>query len=150
MLRPSRSLPRKPRPSNLVVDVATSVRLSKIRQHGTSAELKVRKYLHALGHRYRVRNRDLPGSPDIANRTRKWAVFVNGCFWHRHAGCSRTTTPTRNRQFWVDKFEANVRRDERVQSELRRLGFRVVVIWECECEDGTRLRRLRRALESVP
>lgn len=109
----------------------------------------MRRFLHALGHRFRVHNRDLPGSPDVANRTRRWAVFVHGCFWHRHEGCPRTTTPSRNRQFWLDKFAANVRRDERVQGQLRELGWKVLVIWECECEDVSRLRRLRRALESV-
>ncbi|MEO8381331.1 MAG: very short patch repair endonuclease [Acidobacteriota bacterium] len=129
------------------MDAITSARLANVRQHGTSAELSVRRYLHQLGHRYRVHNRDLPGSPDIANRSRKWVVFVHGCFWHRHAGCRRATTPTRNRQFWLEKFEANVGRDARVQRKLRRSGWRVIVVWECESRDGRVLPRIRRALE---
>ena len=119
-----------------------------MRQHGTAAELTVRRFLHHLGVRYRIHNRDLPGSPDIANRSRKWAVFVHGCFWHRHRGCPRATTPTRNRQFWLDKFENNLRRDERVQRALRKLGWCVIVIWECESENESRLQKLRRVLDS--
>ncbi|MCC6998053.1 MAG: DNA mismatch endonuclease Vsr [Deltaproteobacteria bacterium] len=106
-----------------------------IRQKGTVAELAVRRIATNLGLHYRVSNRDLPGSPDLANRSRKWAIFVHGCFWHRHEGCPRTTTPRRNREFWVAKFEANVARDARVQSELRRLGYAVLVLWECEIQD---------------
>lgn len=131
------------------MDAETSARLGRIRQHGTSAELTVRKLLHSLGHRFRVHNRDLAGSPDIANRSRKWAVFVHGCFWHRHTGCKRTTTPTRNREFWLQKFDANVARDARVQSALREQGYRVLVVWECETEDVSRLRTLRRALAKL-
>jgi DNA mismatch endonuclease (patch repair protein) len=135
---------------DLVVDAETSARLGRIRQHGTSAELTVRKLLHALGRRFRVHNRDLPGSPDIANRSRKWAVFVHGCFWHRHAHCKRATTPSRNREFWLQKFDANVARDARVQAALREQGYRVLVVWECETEDVSRLKTLRRALAKLP
>lgn len=150
---------RKPEPPThrtkhgLEVDTATSKRLGDIRQKGTAAELAVRAALQQLGARYRVSNRDLPGSPDVANRSKRWAVFVHGCFWHRHEGCRRTTTPTRNKDFWVAKFEANVRRDARAVQELEALGYHVVIVWECETEDPDRLRhalaghvaRLRRA-----
>jgi DNA mismatch endonuclease (patch repair protein) len=134
----------------LVVDGETSARLARIRQHGTSAELTVRKLLHALGRRFRVHNRDLPGSPDIANRSRQWVVFVHGCFWHRHAGCKRSTTPSRNREFWMQKFDANVARDARVQAALRAQGYRVLVVWECETDDVSRLKMLRRVLAKLP
>jgi DNA mismatch endonuclease, patch repair protein len=145
-------VPRAPKSSRnrLIVDDATSVRLGRIRQHGTAAELAVRSLIHSLGRRFRVQNRDLPGSPDIANRRRRWVVFVHGCFWHRHEHCKRTTTPSRNRQFWIDKFEANVARDARVQSALRRRGYRVIVVWECETADISRLRTLRRVLAGLP
>ena len=139
-----------PSGNDLVVDAETSARLGRIRQHGTAAELTVRKLLHALGHRFRVHNRDLPGSPDVANRSRNWAVFVHGCFWHRHANCKRTTTPSRNREFWLRKFDANVARDARVQAALRKQGYRVLVVWECETEDVSRLKTLRRALAKLP
>lgn len=127
-------------------DANTSRRLSSIRQHGTAAELAVRRIAHSLGLRYRVSNRDLPGSPDLANRSRHWAVFVHGCFWHRHAGCRRTTSPKRNAAFWENKFNDNVARDVRVQQELTSRGWHVVVIWECESEGRIRA-ALRRLLE---
>ncbi|HEX7830733.1 MAG TPA: very short patch repair endonuclease [Thermoanaerobaculia bacterium] len=132
-----------------MVDAETSARLGRVRQHGTSAEMAVRKLLHALGRRFRIHNRDLAGSPDIANRSRKWAVFVHGCFWHRHADCKRATTPSRNREFWLQKFEANVARDARVQATLREQGYRVMVVWECELENVSRLKTLRRALTKL-
>lgn len=112
-------------------DEDTSERMAGVRRSDTKPELIVRRLLSELGHRFRVRNRDLPGSPDIANRTRGWVVFVHGCYWHRH-GCRATTTPKRNRAFWEAKFRRNVERDaERVRA-LREQGYRVVVVWECE------------------
>src|SRR5688572_15632999 len=102
----------------LEVDDATSARMGLVRQKGTRPELLVRRALSALGHRFRLANRDLPGSPDIANRSRRWAVFVHGCFWHRH-GCKASTTPARNREFWEAKFARNVARDQRRAGELR-------------------------------
>lgn len=115
--------------------------MAGIKQKDTAAELAVRRELTTLGHRYRVRNRDLPGSPDIANRARLWAVFVHGCFWHRHAGCSRTTTPTRNRWFWEQKFATNVARDRRAVRDLKRRGFGVLIVWECETRQPHKLHR---------
>ena len=111
-----------------------------VRQHGTAAEIAVRRALHELGARFRTHNRDLLGSPDIANRARHWVVFVHGCFWHRHEGCKRTTTPSRNREFWVAKFDANMARDARVVAELEQRKYAVHVIWECEAEQPERLR----------
>lgn len=121
----------------LVVDEATSARMARIRQKHTAPEIAVRRALTRLGLRYRVNNRDLPGSPDIANRAQRWAIFVHGCYWHRHRSCVRTTTPTRNREFWVAKFDANVARDRRSMRALRAKGYRVAVIWECETETST-------------
>jgi DNA mismatch endonuclease (patch repair protein) len=130
---------------SLPPDARTSARMAGVRQKDTTAELVVRRLLTQLGHRYRVRNRDLPGSPDVANRRRGWAIFVHGCFWHRHPGCVRTTTPTRNREFWLHKFVANVRRDERARRALRARGYRTITVWECETrnpvEVGKRLER---------
>ncbi|WP_248360513.1 very short patch repair endonuclease [Anaeromyxobacter oryzae] len=120
------------------MDEATSIRLGRIRQHGTSAELLVRQILHGLGLRFRVGARDLPGSPDIVNRSKRWAVFVHGCFWHAHRGCPRATVPKRNREFWIAKFSANTQRDRASVAALRRLGFRVVVVWECQVERDSR------------
>lgn len=138
---------KKNRPGKLLgfTDIPTSKRMSGVRRNDTAAELLVRQIAYALGLRYRITNKDLVGSPDLANRTRLWAVFVHGCFWHRHEGCVRTTTPTRNRQFWLTKFATNVRRDRRATDTLRKLGWRVVVIWECQSEAQIRA-RLRRLM----
>ena len=131
----------------IVVDDETSERMGRIPQKGTKPELIVRQIIYDLGHRYRVENRDLPGSPDIANRSRGWAVFVHGCYWHRHRDCPKTTTPTRNRAFWEDKFKANVERDRRALRQLRQKGYRPIVVWECECAREEALRkRLKRWL----
>lgn len=125
-------------------DPETSARLGRVRQRNTGPELRVRAVLTALGLRYRVSPRNLPGSPDIANRSGGWAIFVHGCYWHRHRGCARATTPGRNRPFWEAKFAANVARDRRTLRELRAMGFRVAVIWECQTgSPGEIERRLR-------
>lgn len=139
-----RAVPNQ-RPST---DASTSARMGQVRQHGTSAELAVRRLVSDLGFRYRVSNRGLAGSPDLANRSRERVIFVHGCFWHRHRRCSRTTTPKRNRQFWLEKFADNEARDRRVTRTLRRQGFKVVVIWECQIEQqpGAVARRLAKAL----
>lgn len=113
--------------------------MGRVRQHGTGPELEVRRALRDLGVSYRLNVRGLPGSPDIANRRRGFAIFVHGCYWHRHAGCRRATTPKRNRDFWLAKFEANLARDARNIEALRAAGFRVLVVWECETGQPNRL-----------
>ena len=130
-------------------DPDTLRRMRTQRQKDTRAEVLVRSLLHRLGHRLRTRNRDLPGSPDAANRSRKWAVFVHGCYWHAHEGCPRHTLPRRNREFWEEKFAANRARDARVAEELRERGYAVVTVWECEVADKAALeRRLKKQLPS--
>jgi DNA mismatch endonuclease (patch repair protein) len=116
----------------LEVDEATSKRLGRIRQSNTKPEQLVRKLLAASGLRFRKENRDLPGSPDVANRRARWAIFVHGCFWHAHRGCPKATVPKRNTAFWEAKFAANRARDARAVRELRRLDYSVLVVWECE------------------
>ena len=106
--------------------------MSRVRQKGSSAELKVAAELRRLGAAYRKNVRGLAGSPDFANRRRGWAVFVNGCFWHQHTGCKRATIPKANNAFWVAKFAANRERDARAVHALRQAGFRVAIVWECE------------------
>lgn len=127
---------------DLEVDEATSQRMAGIRQKDTKPELIVRRILTELGLRYRLTNRDLPGSPDIANRSRRWAIFVHGCYWHRH-GCRHTTTPKRNTAFWEAKFRRNVERDRHAQEQMRRLGYEALTIWECETRGTANLARER-------
>ena len=135
--------PRTP-PLAFSTDAKTSKRMAGIRQADTAPELLVRAALRQAGLRYRIRNRDLPGSPDVANRSARWAVFVHGCYWHRHDGCPRSTTPKRNGDLWRAKFDANVARDARAMESLRERGCRVLVVWECEAEDERRLGHLVR------
>lgn len=113
---------------------ATSVRMAGIRQKGTKLEVSVAFALRQVGLYYRKNVKVLPGSPDFANRSRRWAIFVNGCFWHHHTGCRKATVPKSNTKFWLDKFRVNRRRDARAICLLREQGYRVVVIWECEGE----------------
>lgn len=124
---------------DIEVGTAASDRLSRVRRKDTAPELRVRHIVHSLGHRYRLDNAALPGRPDLANRARRWAIFVHGCFWHHHEGCSRATIPKNNRDFWLEKFDANRNRDRRAVAELEHAGFQVVVIWECETEDESLL-----------
>lgn len=128
----------------LVTDRQTSERLGRIRQRGTDLELDVRTEVRLLGHSYRLNNRDLAGSPDIANRRRRWAIFVHGCFWHSHPGCRRSRLPKRNREFWRSKMAANRARDMRVVSELKRDGYATLVVWGCEVASRDTLQRLLR------
>lgn len=108
--------------------------MGRIRQSGTEPEMAIRRAVATLGLRYTVQNRDLPGSPDLANRSRRWAIFVHGCYWHRHAGCHKATTPRTNTEFWLSKFSRNVARDEAARTELERRGYRVLTFWQCELE----------------
>jgi DNA mismatch endonuclease (patch repair protein) len=116
-----------------------SERMRRVRQAGTKPELAVRHSLHALGFRYRLHRRDLPGSPDIVLPSKRVAMFVHGCFWHRHQGCSRATTPKTNTQYWLPKFAENEARDLRVIGALEAAGWRVRVIWQCETDHPERL-----------
>lgn len=120
------------------------------KRRDTKPELVVRRLLTELGHRYRVASSTLPGSPDISNMSRRWAVFVHGCYWHHHLGCPRATIPKKNRAWWVAKFERNRERDQRKVEDLEALGLQVLVVWECETRDPIALRRrLRRQLPRV-
>ena len=116
----------------LPTDEARSALMRRVRQRNTRAELIVAAMLRGLGLRYRKNVRKLPGTPDFANRRHRWAIFVHGCYWHHHKGCKRATVPTRNRDFWVAKFDANRTRDAKAVHALRNSGFKVVIVWECE------------------
>lgn len=116
-----------------VVDVATrSKMMAGIRSKDTQPEMTVRKYLHAQGLRYRLHGRKLPGSPDLVLPKHRVAIFVHGCFWHRHEGCRYATTPASNSERWNLKFKGNTERDARSETALRAAGWRVIVVWECE------------------
>ncbi|WP_433771768.1 very short patch repair endonuclease [Pseudomonas putida] len=97
----------------------------------TKPEIIVRRYLHACGFRYRLHRKDLPGTPDLVLSKYRLAIFVHGCFWHRHLGCIYATTPGNRREFWEDKLNKNVLRDQKQVSLLIERGWRVVIVWEC-------------------
>lgn len=124
--------------------------MSRIRGRDTLPELSVRSALHHLGFRFRLNKQDLPGCPDVVLPRHRVVVFVHGCFWHRHRGCRFAYTPKSNRTFWSEKFEKNVGRDSRNANELRRLGWRVVVVWECQTVDRAALiKRLAAAFAAL-
>ncbi len=109
-----------------------SFNMSQIKGKNTKPEELVRRYLFSHGFRYRKNVSTLPGKPDIVLPKYKTCIFVNGCFWHKHAGCRYFVWPKNNAEFWKKKITGNVERDLRQQNELRLLGWNVVVIWECE------------------
>lgn len=105
--------------------------MASIKGKNTDPELALRKALHRLGFRYILHDRRLPGQPDIVLPKYKAAVFVHGCFWHRHIGCNYTAMPASNRKFWERKFSHNIERDRRNIQKLRESGWRVLIVWEC-------------------
>ncbi len=113
--------------------------MARVGQKNTKPELIVRRLLHGLGYRYRLHKKNLPGTPDICFPSRKKVIFVHGCFWHRHKGCRRTTTPKTRTTFWEEKFRQNVARDRRKIEALHQLGWNALVLWECETEDKSKL-----------
>ena len=115
--------------------VQRSLLMGAIKARDTKPEMVVRRLAHALGYRFRLHRKDLPGSPDLVFPSRRAVVFVHGCFWHRHEGCRLASTPKSNEAFWQAKFGRNVERDARQQRELRALGWRVLVVWQCETRD---------------
>jgi len=128
-------------------DPKRSALMARVRQRGTAPELVVASILRNLGLAYRLNARGLAGSPDFSNRRRGWAIYVHGCFWHQHTGCKHATMPKANEAFWRDKFTTNRRRDAKAIKTLRRDGFRVVMVWECETRAVERLKaRLAKAL----
>ena len=106
--------------------------MARIKTRGTAPEVRVLKLLRSLGYRPASNDNDLPGCPDLVLRRRSVAVFVHGCFWHRHVGCARASIPCSSRQFWLEKFEKNRSRDRRAAAALRRRGWSVVTVWECQ------------------
>ena len=109
--------------------------MSRIQSGHTKPEIIVRSLLHNMGYRFRLHRKDLPGKPDIVLPRYKSVIFVNGCFWHRHKGCKNATSPKTKKTFWREKFKANVERDRKAQEELKSMGWKILIIWECELSD---------------
>ena len=130
--------------TDVVSEKQRSYIMSRVSSKNTKPELWVRSFLHRAGFRFRIHGKKLPGRPDLVLRKHQTVVFVHGCFWHRHVDCPRTTMPATRVEFWREKFERNVARDLTDQADLRKLGWRVLVLWECEIAKLTsREERLR-------
>lgn len=125
-----------------------SMNMSHIRSKNTKPEETVRKHLFSRGFRYRKNVRALPGCPDIVLPKYKTVIFVNGCFWHMH-NCPRFVWPSSNQDYWVPKIKANIERDARNYAELRRMGWKVIVVWECELKKQTAEIRLNRLADEI-
>jgi len=115
--------------------------MSRVRRSNTKPELEVRRLLFAKGYRYRLHAKQLPGTPDLVFASRRKVIFVNGCFWHRHENCRLASTPKSNTEFWLSKFEANKQRDQRALTELSKLGWSVLTVWQCEIDSKALLER---------
>ena len=116
--------------------------MALVRGRDTKPEMRVRRFLHAEGFRFRLHDRRLPGTPDLVFPSRRLAVHVHGCFWHQHPGCPAARTPKSRLDFWQHKLAGNVARDARTGNELRALGWDFIVVWECETKSLVRLKQL--------
>lgn len=126
-----------------------SERMARVRARDTKPELYLRRLVYSLGYRYRTHRRDVIGNPDLAFIGKKRAIFLHGCFWHRHDCFNGRRLPKSRLEFWTDKFERNVKRDAQVKQELLSAGWRGLVIWECELKDRPRLtQRIRKFLDA--
>jgi DNA mismatch endonuclease (patch repair protein) len=131
--------------ADIVSPEKRSAMMAAVRQKHTRPEIAVRSALHRLGYRFTVsapRNKLLPGRPDIILPRHRALIFVHGCFWHRHRNCRRTTTPAVRLRFWQKKFEENVRRDSASALALKRAGWRVMIVWECETRSASLFAKL--------
>lgn len=117
--------------ADIVSPEKRSQNMSAIRSKNTKPEVYLRKLLFAQGYRYRIADKSVPGHPDIFLRKYNTAIFVNGCFWHRHLGCKYAYTPKSRVEFWQKKFDDNVRRDSAVKAELLEHGIKLLTVWEC-------------------
>lgn len=119
-----------------VVDKKTRSRMmANIKGKNTKPEITIRSLLHRQSFRFRLHDKSLPGKPDLVLRKYKAVIFIHGCYWHRHENCKLASTPKQNIEFWLKKFDANLRRDGEVYYQLKLLGWRTAVIWECAIRD---------------
>lgn len=110
--------------------------MRSIRSKNTKPELIIRSLVHRMGYRFKLHDKSLPGSPDLSLPKHRKVIFVHGCFWHSHKGCTRAALPVTNKAFWKRKIESNIRRDRQSLVELRRLGWRHLVIWQCQIKQN--------------
>lgn len=122
--------------------------MANIKSKNTKPEKTVRSLLHAAGYRFRLHRKDLPGSPDLVLPKYNTVIFIHGCYWHRHSGCRRASTPKTNTKFWQSKFDANVKRDSVAKQAIEKAGWNVIIVWECETRTpDVLLKRLKAELD---
>lgn len=112
-----------------------SKNMSAIRSKDTIPELIVRKVLFGMGYRYRLHAKSLPGKPDIVLKKYRTVIFIHGCYWHHHANCKRANWPKSNKEYWIPKIKRNIARDKIHQKNLKKMGWSVIIFWECEVKD---------------
>lgn len=134
---PPKILPRSKR-----APLTRSQMMSRIRSRDTKPEVITRAAVQALGLRFRKHDADLPGKPDLVNRSKKWVIFVHGCFWHSHSGCKLASSPKSNLSYWDKKLQGNRERDSQKIAALSDRGYRVLIVWECDTRDSGRLTRV--------
>jgi DNA mismatch endonuclease (patch repair protein) len=128
-----------------------SALMSRIRSKNTKPEWVVRRLVHSMGFRYRLHKRDLPGNPDLVFPSRQKVIFVHGCFWHLHGRCRMARMPKSKVDFWKPKLEGNHKRDDRNRRQLRKAGWEVLTLWECQVHDSQALQeRIKRFLDPAP
>ena len=113
--------------------------MSRIRSKDTTPEMRVRSALHREGYRFRLHNENLPGRPDLVLKKLKTAIFVHGCFWHHHRKCKRANLPKSNRNYWLPKIHGNIERDKECRKALKKSGWKVIIIWECQTKDPEKI-----------
>jgi DNA mismatch endonuclease, patch repair protein len=118
---------------------ARSWNMSKIKSKNTKPEITVRSLLHAKGFRFRLHNKNMPGKPDITLKKHNTVIFVNGCFWHHHKNCRRANIPKSNKDYWIPKIKRTQARDKKNINELKKLKWKVLVVWECEVKNFEKL-----------
>jgi DNA mismatch endonuclease (patch repair protein) len=134
---------------NITPQIRSSI-MSRVKGRNTKPERTVRKLLHAMGYRFRLHRKDLPGKPDIVLPKYQSVIFVHGCFWHGHEGCKRAARPTSNIEFWNSKLDSNIKRDAEAQKNLKEQGWKYLVIWQCEMRNLTTLQaRLKQFLVNI-
>jgi DNA mismatch endonuclease (patch repair protein) len=116
-----------------------SFNMSRVRGRGTKPEKLIRSLLHNLGYRFRLHNKKLPGTPDVVLPKYKTVIFVHGCFWHQHEGCRKARRPTSNVEFWNTKLDRNIERDKKTVEGSEELGWKVIIVWQCESKDVEKL-----------
>lgn len=125
-----------------VTTAQRSANMARVKGRDTKPEKIVRSLLHALGYRFRLHRKDLPGKPDIVLPRHHNVIFVHGCFWHGHFGCRRAARPGSNMEFWNTKIDGNMERDRRAVLSLESLGWSVLTVWECELRDKEALEKI--------